>query len=81
MTETTAVARNKVTTVTINMMGDCRGYHKEGGTVVRDTTDGRYAVMSSKPEKDGTFRLIKVFTDLLHARRYNFAIHGDKLGI
>jgi hypothetical protein len=56
------------------------GCHTAGRTCVKETTDGRFAVVTSKPRQDGSLRLIKLFTDSLHARRYNFAIHGDCLG-
>ena len=55
------------------------GVHRDGGTMVKETTDGRFAVVGTKPAA-GVLRLVKVFADKLHARRYNFAIHGDKLG-
>jgi len=56
------------------MDGMACGWHRTGGTWVRETTDGKFAVINSRGN-----RLIKVFTDRLHARRYNFAIHGDSL--
>lgn len=45
-------------------------------TCVRRTDDGRFVVITCEAET----RVIKVFTDALHARRYNAAIHGGSLG-
>ena len=73
---TTATYTNKSNeSATVIMDGMSCGCHRLGGTVVRQTTDGKFAVIADK----GT-RLIKVFADRLQARRYNFAIHGDSLG-
>lgn len=74
-------ASNRTEAIEINTNEPCLGWHKEGETVVLRTIDGRFAVCSDKPtQKNGDYRLLKVFADSLHARRYNFAIHGDKLG-
>ena len=54
-------------------IGCCKG--NNGTTVVRNTLDGQFAVIDAKSS-----RVIKVFSDSLHARRYNFAIHGEHLG-
>ncbi len=65
------------TNVQIDWNGECLGAwmgHEET-TIVRRTTDGRFAVVAA-----ATKRIIKIFADCLHARRYNFAIHGDRLG-
>jgi hypothetical protein len=72
-------AKNKNATVTLAGT-PAVGTHRDGGTMVVETTDGRYAVVTMKPNKSGNLRLINVFADKLRARRYNFAIHGDKLG-
>jgi hypothetical protein len=56
------------------------GLHKDGKTCVKETSCGKFAVVSTVPRKNGSLRLIKLFTDSLHARRYNFAIHGDYPG-
>lgn len=79
-TAETAIASNKKETVTISMIGEALGCHWLGKTVVRPTTCGRFAVLHSTPKKSGGYRLIKTFADPLHARRYNFAIHGEQLG-
>lgn len=66
-------------TFQIDWNDTCLGMWKGDGetTIVRRTTDGRFAVIRVS---DGEIRTIKVFADLIHARRYNFAIHGDSLG-
>jgi hypothetical protein len=73
----TRTASNGRDSVIIKMtggaMGVCRGVL--GATVVRETTDGRFAVVAAKGH-----RLFRVFDDPLHARRYNFAIQGQRLG-
>lgn len=51
------------------------GVHVRGGTAVYPTIDGRYAVVNFREN----FRLIKIFSDKMHARRYNFKINGDSL--
>lgn len=66
---------NDARNVTVIAEGESLGVHRLGGTCVRPTTDGRFAVINYR---EGG-RIIKTFTDPLHARRYNFAIHGDKL--
>lgn len=61
----------------INWDGEALGVFSAGSdtTVVRKTTDGKFAVLTAKP-----VRIIKTFDNALAARRYNFAIHGHKLG-
>lgn len=71
----TQVYSNATESAEVIMDGMSCGCHRLGGTVVRKTTDGKFAVI-----KDRGTRLIKVFGDRLQARRYNFAIHGDNLG-
>lgn len=66
---------NKNETAEVIMDGMSCGWHRAGETCVRQTTDGKFAVIADKGS-----RLIKTFTDRLHARRYNFSIHGDNLG-
>lgn len=56
------------------------GAHLRGRTCVKRTTCGRFAVVNSTPRADGSLRLIRLFAEALHARRYNFAIHGESLG-
>lgn len=56
------------------MDGEALGVHKPGQTCVRRTKDGRFAVIKTVGD-----RLIKVLPNALQARRYNFAIHGDRL--
>jgi len=70
----TKTYRNKRTAVSVIMDGECLGVHAKGKTCVRHTTDGRFAVIAARGD-----RLIAVLADELHARRYNFAIHGDAL--
>lgn len=72
-------ATNKTATVTLTD-SPAVGVHRDGGTMVKETTDGRFAVVSIKPAAGGSLRLVNVFAEKLRARRYNFAIHGDKLG-
>jgi len=66
---------NRIEKIEVVMSGECLGYHRAGKTCVRKTACGKFAVIETTRT-----RLIKTFTDSLHARRYNFAIHGDKLG-
>lgn len=66
---------NRSESVQVVMDGESLGCHKEGKTCVRRTNSGRFAVIKTIGD-----RLIKTFSDELHARRYNFAIHGDSLG-
>lgn len=65
---------NSTMSVDVIMDGECLGCHRAGKTCVRKTADNRFAVISTTRP-----RLIKVFSDEWHARRYNFAIHGDTL--
>ncbi len=71
---TTATYTNSRESAEVILDGECLGVHRAGKTCVRKTTDNRFAVISTVLP-----RLIKVFPDSLHARRYNFAIHGEKL--
>lgn len=76
MTMTTTYTNNKTSeTAEVIMDGMSCGLHRNGETCVRQTTDGLFAVISTK-----TTRLLKTFVNRLEARRYNFAIHGDNLG-
>lgn len=61
----------------INWNGEALGVFAAGAdtTVVRKTTDGRFAVIDATEK-----RIIQIFENLLAARRYNFAIHGASLG-
>jgi hypothetical protein len=72
---TTKTYRNSREAAAVIMDGIAIGWHREGKTAVRKTADGRFAVIATIGD-----RLIKTFDNCLHARRYNFAIHGDKLG-
>jgi hypothetical protein len=60
--------------------GPCLGSHRDGHTCVKATACRKFAVVDARPRHDGTLRLIRLFSDALHARRYNFAIHGEALG-
>lgn len=72
----THTVHNTTAVASIDMIGPalgvCVGIRQT--TVVRKTTDGRFAVLTSK------MTLIKIFKDEIHARRYNFAINGQQLG-
>jgi hypothetical protein len=72
------VASNRTETLSL-VDAPAVGVHLEGKTGVKLATNGRFAVVSLTPNRDGSLRLIKSFADRDHARRYNFAIHGDKL--
>lgn len=72
-------ATNK--TETVKLTADAAiGVHAKGKTAVKKTTCGRFAVVAATPRRDGSLRLIKLADDAMVARRYNFAINGDKLG-
>lgn len=70
----TKTYRNPRESAQVIMSGVCLGLHAVGKTCVRATACGRFAVIATTGD-----RLIKVLADELHARRYNFAIHGDRL--
>lgn len=76
-----ANATNKNEAVEIIMDETALGIMGEPGdrTCVRPTADHRFAVHSAAPRGDGSYRLIKVFTEALPARQYNAAIHGERL--
>ena len=67
---------NRKLSAEVVMDGECLGYHREGKTCVRPTKCGKFAVIATV----GT-RLVAVCETALHARRLNFSIHGDSLGI
>lgn len=73
------IARNSTTAIALDD-SPAVGLHATGKTCVKRTTDGRFAVCSTTPNSDGQLRLIRILADSLMARRYNFAIHGDRLG-
>ena len=74
----TKTVRNSRESVRIIMDGEALGVCKgpTSRTAVRKTACGRFAVVNA-----ANCRLIRVLTDELHARRYNFAIHGRRLGV
>ena len=70
----TTTYSNRNESANVIMDGECLGLHLKGKTCVRKTTCGQFAVIATT----GT-RLIKLLAGEWHARRYNFAIHGDTL--
>ena len=72
------IAANNTTSVSL-VDAPAVGLHAVGRTAVKQTTDGRFAVVNVSPRRDGTLRLIAVFNDSTAARLFNFAIHGDRL--
>jgi hypothetical protein len=73
------LAFNKTESVELKNI-TCLGLHLKGKTCVKETKAGKFAVVDITPDKKGKLRLIKLFSDSLYARRYNFAIHGSQLG-
>ena len=72
---TTATYSNRNESVEVEMDGMAAGVSPARITCVRRTTDGRWAVIACAGHK-----LYKILADRLHARRYNFSMHGLNLG-
>ncbi len=66
---------SRTESIDVKMDGMACGWNRVGETCVRETVCGRFAVIADKGS-----RLFKVLADRLHARRYNFAMHGMSLG-
>ena len=74
MTKTYRNAKTNETAEVI-MDGMAAGLCSFGGTCVRKTADGMFAVIATAGDK-----MFAKMADRLEARRYNFSMHGATLG-
>ena len=76
MNQSTATNRRESVTIEHGALG----MHLEGNTAVFATTTGLFAVVNMERNRNGALRLIRLFSNEITARRYNYAINGDSLG-
>ena len=66
---------NVAITVYCSAERECLACNWKLKLAIRPTLCGQFALFSATPRKDGTYRLLKLFCDLDHARNYLAKCH------